>query len=206
MNKKAMKETLIFIILAIFTLVSPVFVVFYLPQLLLSLWATGVASLHLLKRQNPRVVENKKFQWFEKLLYFQIINWTFAGFLWLPTLVIMMPIVVLTLLFFGLNPVSRAHKKFQKWCQYVGFHIFNLALMVVLFLRFPNVGYEAVVVMPTILFLNGVTAAFCMLTLEKTPNGKKKGLVLALFFLMMVATTVSLFPQATGLSLFQLIF
>ena len=206
MNKKIIKEQVLLAILAIVALIMPFFVFMLLPPLMLSLWVTGILALFVTKRNNPEIVEAKRYQLFEKLLYFQIINWAFGYFIFILELQLIAWLIPIVLLVLSLNKKRRTSDRFMKWVKYVGFHVFNLILILVLFNYFPSIGEGAFAVIPLITFFNGMTAAIYLTFLKKRPLGRKRIFALIIILLMMTGTIVSLFPQASGIPVLELIF
>ncbi|MCL2560674.1 MAG: hypothetical protein FWE07_09325 [Turicibacter sp.] len=206
MKKKMIKEIAFLAVLGAIVLIVPLFIFFLLPPLMLSLWATGLFTLLFMKHRDPEVVENKKYQLFEKFLYFQIINWAFAGFFFFAELALMVFIIIIVFVVLALNKEKRTSEKFVKWLTYVVLHFFSLTVILLLGQRFPEMGEPAIVVIPMITMFNGVTAAFYMKTVKLMPKGGKRMLTLAIFLFMMLGTIVSLFPQESGIPLMQVIF
>jgi hypothetical protein len=205
MDKKKIKERILLGTLALLALIMPFFVFVFLPPLMLSLWATGICALFMAKRKNAKVSDTKRYQMLEKLLYFQIINWAFGYFIFIQVLHLIVWVIVIVLIVLSLNKNRRTNNKFIKWAKYVGFHLFNLALILVLFNNFPYIGEGGFAVIPLITFLNGITAAIYLTALKGLPSGGKRIFALIIILLMMAGTVVSAFPQASGIPVIELI-
>jgi len=197
MKRTEIKQLLLQGLVALLVLLLPLSLLFTMPQLILSVWLTGLIVLAIARRQNPDIIESKKYQIFEKLLYFQIINWSF-GFFFMPMTsltVIMIPIVMLIL---AIKKERRATPKFIKWAKYVGFHLFNMILLFALLNFFPNIGGgEGFFVFTIIIFMNGSTAAMYLKFEPRIPR-KKRVLSLLILIAMLIMTTLSMFPQYGG--------
>lgn len=206
MNKKVIKEVVIMGILMIFALMMPFFVFMILPPLMLSLWLTGVILLVMAKRKNPQIEGDKRYQIFEKLLYFQIINWAFAYFIFIPVLNLMALVILIVLVVLSFNKERRTNAIYIKWVKYVCFHLFNLAFVLVLLNNFPSIGEAAFAIIPLLTFINGITAAAYLSMINKLPAGRIRIFVLIIFLVMMAGTVLSLFPQESGIPVIDTIF
>lgn len=205
MNKNEIKHLLLLLLVSILVLIMPLFVFFTYPPLMLSLWMTGIFTLILMKRKNPEVTKSKKYQMFEKFLYFQIINWAFGYSLFIPELSLIALIILVTMLVLSINKKRRANPKFIKWAKYIGFHLFNLLLMIVLIHYFPNTGEEIFIAIPGIVFVNGGNAALYLILEPKLPQ-RRKLIIFFIAIVMMTMTTLSMFPQYDGRAIFDVIF
>lgn len=203
MNKKVIKEVVILGILMILTLIMPFLVFMFVPPLMLSLWITGILVLLMAKRKHPHIEQNKKYQLFEKLLYFQIINWAFAYFIFIPVLNLMAFSILIVLMVLSFNKERRTSAKYIKWLKYVCFHVFNLTLIIILLNNFPSIGEASFAIIPLITFINGITAAAYLSMVNKLPAGRTRIFVLIIFLLMMAGTVVSLFPQESGIPVIE---
>ena len=205
MDKKLTKEMIILALLTIFALIMPFFVFMLFPPFMLSFWISGLLILSLTKRKNPDVINTKRYQLFEKLLYFQMINWAFAYFIFILELQLIAWLILIVLFVLSLKKERRTNARFTRWVKYVGFHLYNLALILVLLNHFPDVGGGAFVTIPLITFFNGLTAATYLTLIKKAPSRNRTRLTLIIILIMMAGTVVSLFPQATGVSVIELI-
>jgi len=205
MNRSEVKHLFLQGFVALLVLILPIFLLFMIPQLVLFLWSAGLILLNFKKQQNPAVVESKGYQVFEKLLYFQIINWSF-GFFFVPIMGVITFIIPITLLVLVFNKERRAKPKFIKWAKYVGFHVFNLLLILTLLSFFPNVGEEGFLVMTIITFINGGNAAIYLNLEPNLPRGKKRTIALFIIIVMMISMALSMFPQYGGGSVFDTLF
>jgi len=201
MDKTEVKRLVVQGILALIVLILPIAFLFVFPALVLSLWITGLIILIWKKRQNPRVIESNRFQTAERLLYFQIISWAFA-FFYLPLMIIIAPIISIVVLFLAFNKQRRENPKFIKWAKYVGFQLFNIILLFVLFNFFPNIGgEEGLFALSIITLFNGATAAL-YLKVEPSIRADKRTLSLIIMIIMIVVTTMTRFPQYGGTTIF----
>lgn len=200
------KEVMILGILAILTLIMPLFIFVFLPPLMISLWITGIFALFFTKRNNPKIVAHKRYQLFENLLYFQLINWAFAFFIFIPVLNLIAMVILIVMMFLLVNKEKRTSDKYKKWAKYIGFHVFNLVLILILWNNFPDVGLDAFAIIPLITFFNGLVAAAYFKFMNRLPADRKSIVLLILFLLMTARTVVSSFPQASGIPIIELIF
>jgi len=205
MNGIEIKKLLLLVVVAGLVLLMPLFVFIIFAPLMISLWMTGIFALIMMRRKNPAIVESKRYQAFERWLYFQIINWSFGFFVFIPELHLIAIMVVATIAVLALNKQRRTSLKLIKWAKYVGFHIFNLALIITLMHNFPSIGEQAFVAIPTIVFINGGNAAFYLMLEARLPQ-RRRLLTLFIIITMMVAMTLSMFPQADGVAILDLIF
>lgn len=201
MERTEIKRLILQGILALFVLILPVPLLFIFPALVLSLWLTGLILLNFMKRQSPEIIELKKYQTVQRLLYFQIISWAFA-FFYLPTMIIIAPIIPVVVLILAFNKQRRENSKFIKWAKYVGFHLFNIILLFILFSFFPNIGgEEGLFALSIITLFNGATAAL-YLKVEPSIRPDKRMISLIIMIIMIIVTTMTRFPQDGGTTIF----
>jgi len=201
MNKTEIKQLFLQGLLAMLILILPAVLLFVFPALVLSLWLTGLIILIFMKRQNPEIIESKRYQIVQRLLYFQIISWAFA-FFYLPTMIIIAPVIPIVMLILGLNKQRRENPKFIKWAKFVGFQLFNIVLLFVLFHFFPNIGgEEGLFALSIITLFNGATAAL-YLKVEPRIRRDKRMISLLIMIVMIIVTTITRFPQYGGTTIF----
>ena len=207
MNRSDIKQLLKEGIVALLVLLGPVLLPFMMPQLVVAVWMSGLIVVVFKKRQYPKIVEESRlFRNFERLLYFQIINWSF-GFFFIPVIEIFIFVIPVAILFLGFNRERRENPTFIKWAKYVGFHIFNLVLIFNLLRFFPNVGAieEVILVFSTIIFVNSGNAVIYLKVEPKIHRGKKM-VALLIMLVMMISIAISMFPQEGGGSVLGVIF
>jgi len=201
MNRNEVKLLILQGLVALLVLILPIIFLFIFPALVLSFWLTGLIILFFIKRQNPEVIESKRYQTVQKLLYFQIISWAFA-FFYLPIMIIIAPIIPIVMLILAFNKQRRENPKFVKWVKYVGFQLFNIVLLFVLFHFFPNVGgEEGLFALSIITLFNGATAAL-YLKLEPRIRRDKRLISLLIMIIMIIVTTITRFPQYGSTTIF----
>ncbi|MCL1989720.1 MAG: hypothetical protein FWG67_02405 [Defluviitaleaceae bacterium] len=205
MNKTELKKLFLEGIAGIVVVIFPLVILFTLPQLVLACWLSGLSTLILMKRRNPTVITSKKYQLFEKLLYLQIINWSFA-FFFEPVFSLIVFLIPITMLVLAIDKNRRVSRKFLKWATYIGFHLFNWLLLLILIGFFPEIGgIEGISVLPVITFINGGYGAI-YLSLEHRLTRGRKIIALMIVLAMMIMMTVSRFPQDGHVSLFERMF
>lgn len=208
MNKSDIKQLFQEGIVALLVLLPPIFLLFMMPQFVFSLWMTGLLILVFKKRQNPEIRnESKIYRTIERLLYFQIINWSF-GFFFIPVMGVIALIIPAVILLLATNKERRANPIFIKWAKYVGFHIFNLVLVLNLLHFAPNIGVleEALLVLSMIAFVNGGNAVIYLKIEPRVPRGRKRAIALLIILALMISMAISMFPQYGGGSVLGAIF
>jgi len=204
MNKQELRKILIEIFFAAVVLILPLPLLFIAPQVVVSLWGTGLIVAMLKKRQNPEITASKKFQLFERGLYFQIITWCFA-FFFLPLLdliVFIIPLVACALIFIK---KKRENPATLKWVKYIAFHVVNLVFLFLLLSNFPDIGEAGIFGLSITTFVNSGYAVFYIKMERKIPPSKRL-LTLVIIVLVIGSMTLSMFPQAGDLSVLQQLF
>lgn len=204
MNKQEIKKLLKQAVLAAIVLFLPLILLFTLPPAVLSLWLTGIIVLYFKKRQHPELAESIKFQMIEKLLYLQIITWSFAFFFapFLNLITVLIPIITFVL---ALKKSRRSDPQFIKWAKYIGFHIINFISLLALVMLYPNLGETGIFGLSIITFVNSAYAVVYLKLESKIPR-QRKVISLIILLIIMASMTLSMFPQEDNISLFNTIF
>ena len=201
MNKLVIRRWLLEALLAIVVLAVPFFLVFMgtsMVPALVSFWATALILLRNARKQNPDVTLKTRYQVFEKFLYFQIINLSFALWLVFPMLTLVAIVTVIVLVIMLIKTRKEPNLKVVKWAKYTGFQVFNLVLLVILMGTTSEVSDEAIFfVMPMIMitFINGIQSAFFMKLEQAMVAGGKQLISWFIILAMIVTTAWSMFPR-----------
>lgn len=207
MNKTDVKALIKEGIIAMLVILPPSILVLIMggPFVLL-IWMIGLLVIRFKRRENPQIAEESRvFRNFERLLYFQIINWSFGFFFVFGIFTILIPVVLIV---FAMNKERRADPTFIKWAKYVGFHTFSLSLVMGLLFLAPNMGEPEVVLiaLPMIAFVNGGNAVIYLKLEPMVPSGRKKITSLLMILALMVVMAITMFPQYGGASVLDAIF
>lgn len=205
MNKREVKKLLLDFVIASLTLLVGLLLFILNPEILLSLWLTGIIILYFKKRQNPDLATSKKFQLISRLLYFQVITISFAFFFIPSSLSLLTPFIPIVVFLLTLNKKRRSDETFIKWTKYVGFHVFNMVLLLTLLSFFPEIGGEEAFFNLILITLINSIYAVVYLKIEPKIQPQKKLFSLLMMLFIITSMTMSWFPQQDG-NLFQQLF
>jgi len=204
MNKTELKQLFLQMLLAAVVLLVPLPILFISPQIVASIWSTAIVVLFLKKKQEPELSQNKKYNFITRMLYLQMITWSFA-FFFVPVIglfTIIIPVVTLILL---ASKKRRENKQLIKWSKYVGLHTFSMMVLLTLLSFFPDIGEVGLFSFSVITFVNsGYMVVY--LRLEQRIVESKRRIALIVILLVMASMAMSMFPQESGLSILQQIF
>ena len=199
MDKKVIRRWLLEALLAFIVLIVPFFLAFMGEVMvpgIVSLWATALILMWNARKQNPDVVQKTRYQVFEKFLYYQIINLSFALWMIFPMLTLVAIITIIVLVVLLIKTRKDPSPKVIKWAKYTGLLMFNWVLLLVVAGRAYEISDEIILgFKPIVTFMNGAQAALFIKLEEAMFKGGKKIFALIIIIAMMVSTALAMFPR-----------
>lgn len=199
MGKNVIRKMLLEGLLAIVILAIPFFLLLVSTAVLpaiVSFWLSSIIVMRYLRKTNPVAITTKKFQTFEKFLYFQMINFAFAFALLLEMMLLCVIIIIIAFVVFWIKNKKAKNNKLVKWTKYTVLHLLNLAVLMFLINGLQGeIPMEIVFILPIITFINGMQAAFFIKLEQGFPRGAKKFIAMGIIIFMIVSTAWSMFPR-----------